>query len=397
MEIARTRAKRRPFWAPKFWHGMTLPVWLRLLAQNRFAVSPRLWPAALSITAVAVINSGFALLQSLVLGRRIARTEIIAPPIFILGHWRSGTTLLQQLFAQDDRFTFPTAYECFAPQTSLITGWFVTRWLHHLHPSRRPMDNMTTGPGEPHEDEFALCSMGLPSPYSQLAFPNRSLSAEPLDFDGFPPKVTRRWKAALLRFVRQVTWRAGGKPLVLKSPPHTARVRLLLELFPNARFVHIVRDPRRVFPSTVWLWKSLYDVHGLQRPNCEGLEQKVYLDFTRMYRAFWGQKQLIPPGNLCEVRYEDLVGDPVGQMQRIYEQLRLDQYAQVRPKIEQYSTKHKDYQTNRFELPPETLDKIMRRWGDFIREYGYDVTAPIAPSNASTDPHSAKSMLAASS
>jgi omega-hydroxy-beta-dihydromenaquinone-9 sulfotransferase len=174
-------------------------------------------------------------------------------------------------------------------------------------------------------------------------------------------------------------------------------VRLLLELFPNARFVHIVRDPRRVFPSTVWLWKSLYDVHGLQRPNCEGLEQKVYLDFTRMYRAFWGQKQLIPPGNLCEVRYEDLVGDPVGQMQRIYEQLRLDQYAQVRPKIEQYSTKHKDYQTNRFELPPETLDKIMRRWGDFIREYGYDLTAPIALSNASTDPHSAKSMLAASS
>ena len=33
------------------------------------------------------------------------------------------------------------------------------------------------------------------------------------------------------------------KRIVLKSPAHTARVRVLLELFPKARFVHIIRDP----------------------------------------------------------------------------------------------------------------------------------------------------------
>jgi hypothetical protein len=394
---AKTRAKGAPFWAPRFWHGMTLPVWLRLLAQNRFAVSPCRLATAFSITAIALVNSGFALLQSLLLGRRIARTEIVAAPIFILGHWRSGTTLLQQLLAQDERFTFPTAYECFAPRTSLVTGWFVTRWLRYLLPSRRPMDNMSAGPGEPHEDEFALCSMGLPSPYAQLAFPNRPVPEELLDFDQFPPEETRRWQDALLRFIRQVTWRAGGKALVLKSPPHTARVRLLLELFPNARFVHIVRDPRRVFPSTVWLWKSLYRVHGLQRSNSDGLEQKVYRDFTRIYRAFWRQRELIPSGNLCEVRYEDLVHDPIGQMQRIYEQLSLDEFAQVRLKIERYFEKEKHYQTNRFEIPPEMVAEISRRWGEFIREYGYDVASPIAPRCADADHLPVKSMLTSSS
>src|SRR5205823_6939054 len=142
---------------------------------------------------------------------------------------------------------------------------------------------MAAGPAEPHEDEFALLNMGLPSPYARLAFPNRPQSENSLDFAGLPTNETRRWQRGLLHFVRQLTWRAGGKRLVLKSPPHTARVRLLVELFPDARFVHIVRDPRRVFPSTVWLWKSLGDVHGLQRPRGERLEERVFRDLNRMY------------------------------------------------------------------------------------------------------------------
>jgi omega-hydroxy-beta-dihydromenaquinone-9 sulfotransferase len=365
------RGKRRGLFAVTVWHGMTFSVWLRLLARNRFAVSPRYWLAALSITAVSLVNSCFALLQSLLLGRRMGRTEIREPPIFILGHWRSGTTLVQQLFAEDDRWAFSTAYECFAPKSAQVTAWFVTRWLAFLHPGRRPADNMSAGPNEPHEDEFALCSMGVPSPYAQLAFPNRPQGEEFLDFAGAAPAAVRRWQAGLLRFMRQVTWRAGGKRLVLKSPPHTARVRWLLELFPDARFVHIVRDPRSVFPSTVALWKSLHRVHGLQRPRSECLEEHVYRSFIRMHQAFRRQRGDIPPDNLCEVRYEDLIRDPLGAMRQIYEQLRLGQFECIRPRIEQYFAKRKDYQTNRYELSPQTAAEITRRWGDFLHEYGY--------------------------
>ena len=100
-----------------------------------------------------------------------------------------------------------------------------------------------------------------------------------------PVEEQERWKAGLLRFMRRLTWRAN-KPIVLKSPPHTARVRLLLELFPEARFIHIVRDPYVIFSSTVRLWKSLYDVEGLQKPRFDGLEDYVYRMFTRMYRAY---------------------------------------------------------------------------------------------------------------
>ena len=355
---------------------MTLGVWLRLLLANRFAVAPRFWPAALGITGVATLNSAFAAVQWLWLGRRIARTQIREPPIFILGHWRSGTTLLQQLLALDDRFAFPTAYECFAPRSAQVTGRFVRRWLGFLYPKRRPMDNMATGPEAPHEDEFALCSLGLPSPYAQLAFPNRRRRGECLDFEGASPRLVRRWQAGLIGFVRQITWRAGGKPLVLKSPTHTARVRLLREIFPAARFVHIVRDPRRVVPSTVWLWKSLHAVHSLQRPDERGLEAAVDRDARRMYRALWRQQPQIPPENFCEVRYEDLIRDPIAEMERIYTHLRLGQFQSVRPKIERYFIKEKDYRTNRFDLSPQAAAEIAQRWEEFVERYGYGPPEP---------------------
>jgi hypothetical protein len=368
--------KRRGLFSPTVWHGMTLGAWLRLAARNRFAISPSSWPAAAGITAAATMNSFFAGVQSLLLSRRISRTEIRQSPLFIIGHWRSGTTLVQRLLGLDERLAYPTAFECFAPRSALVTGPLVTDWLGFLHPARRPMDNMAAGLSEPHEDEFALANMGLPSPYSHLAFPNRPAPANVLDFEGVSQRQVKHWKAGLLEFVRQLTWRSGGRRVVLKSPPHTARVRLLLELFPDARFVHIVRDPLRVFPSTVWLWKSLWRAHGLAPGREADLEEQVFHDLVRMYRAFWSQKTSIASGNLCEIRYEDLVRHPKDEMNRVYEQLRLDGFDELRPKIDEYFERTKDHQTNHFSLDAPTIARIADRWHEFIMAYEYGEGLP---------------------
>ena len=131
-----------------------------------------------------------------------------------------------------------------------------------------------------------------------------------------------RWKRALLWFLKCLTLR-NPKRIVLKSPPHTCRIRALLEMFPKAKFVHIVRDPYVIFPSTVNLWKRLYRDEGLQMPTGEGLEEHVFDTFTRMYEAFERDRDLIGPGQFCEVRYEELVADPMEQMRRVYEELEL--------------------------------------------------------------------------
>src|SRR5262249_13020715 len=158
-------------------------------------------------------------------------------------------------------------YECFEPNHFLLTEEFVKRYCGFLMPSRRPMDNMAFGWDRPQEDEFALCMMGAPSPYLSIAFPNRPL----LDQDAYNPETLRprqrkRWKEALFSFLQRLTFK-DPRRLVLKSPTHTSRIKTLLELFPDARFVHIVRNPYVVFPSTVNLWKTLYETHGFQKPT----------------------------------------------------------------------------------------------------------------------------------
>ena len=306
------------FWIPRFWDGMSFSGWMALLARNRFAVSPRRIAMALIIAAIGGMNFLLWLIQAIFLGRKIERTEIKDDPIFVIGHWRSGTTLLHELLVLDARHSFPDTYACFSPNHFLVSGWWMKPCLKFLLPSQRPMDNMVAGWDHPQEDEFALCNMGIPSPYLTSVFPNRPPQyPEYLDLRGLPASAINRWKRALLWFLKCITLH-NPKRIVLKSPPHTSRIRVLLEMFPNAKFVHIVRDPYVIFPSTVNLWKRLYRDQGLQVPTYQGLEEHVFKTFTRMYESFERDRELMAPGQFCEVRYEQLVAEPIAQMQRVY-------------------------------------------------------------------------------
>ena len=103
-----------------------------------------------------------------------------------------------------------------------------------------------------------------------------------------------------------------GRPLVLKSPPHTARIRLLLGLFPDARFVHIHRDPYVVFRSTRHMIRVVQPVFRFQEGPLPDGDDRILGVYTEMYDAYFEQRGLIPEGRLCEVGFEDLERDPVG-------------------------------------------------------------------------------------
>jgi hypothetical protein len=196
--------------------------------------------------------------------RRLRTPPVTPPPLFILGHWRSGTTLLHELMMLDQRFCCPSTYQCFAPGHFLLTEDVLTRLLAWMMPAKRPMDNVAAGWSRPQEDEFALANLGAPSPYRRMAFPATS-SSEPvaLDVTKLEPAELDRWKQTLRRFLNRLAVRDPRRP-VLKSPPHTARIGVLAEMFPEARFLHVVRDPYVVIPSTLRLWRSLHDVQALQ-------------------------------------------------------------------------------------------------------------------------------------
>ncbi len=333
------------------------------------------------VTIVAAWNSIAAALQALIYIRGVP-DDRDTQPIFILGHWRSGTTLLHEMMIRDPRFGYPNSYECFSPSNFLITEWS-TPLLKFLIPNKRPMDNMPAGWEHPQEDEFALCNLGAGSPYTLLAFPNNPRhDAKYLDFVGVTPAERKRWMRLFRWFVQRVAYKTK-KQLVFKSPPHTGRIKELIEMYPRAKFLHIVRDPLSVFPSTTRLWRSLCGVQGLQIPDNGGVdEEEVLATFCRMYDSFDRSRSLVPEGNFHELRYEDLVADPLQEMQKVYQALELGDFELLRPHLASYLESQKSYQTNKHNLSAEMVSKLADRWGPYMRRYGYFDGVPTSQPNA---------------
>ena len=371
-ESAEKTGTRAALWHPRMWHGMAMGAWFSMLARQRFAISPIRWVMAGIISGISPINSSFALMQKLLWGRKIREARIEADPIFIVGHWRSGTTLLHELMVLDEQFTYPNTYACFTPEHFLFSRYLVPWWLKFIMPSRRPMDNMEVSWGRPQEDEFALCNMGIPSPYLSFAFPNiPNIDSEYLDLREVPEADMKRWKEAFVYFLKCITVAGEGRQIVLKTPLHTARIDVLRDMFPNAKFVHIVRDPYVLFPSTVRTWQRMSDDQGLQRPKNDGLEEMILGRFARMYEVFEDSKPRIPADNYCELRYEDLIDDPVGQVRQIYDGLGLEGFEKVLPALELRAEGMRGYKVNRHTLSDERRDQISERWGDYIGRYEY--------------------------
>jgi hypothetical protein len=377
-------APKYGFFKARVWQGMTMSVWLRHLWRNRFAVSPRRIPQALRLSLFATFSSLLHGLDWLLFSRRVSRTTLAHPPLFVIGHWRTGTTLLHELLALDDRFTSPTTYQCFAPLHFLVSDRIVPTLLPHLMSARRPMDDMTAAFDTPQEDEIALCNMGLPSPYSRWLFPNNpDPDAQYFDLANLSPRELKRWHDGLRLFLRRVALR-DPRRLVLKTPLHTARVARLAAMFPGSQFIHIVRDPFVVFPSTAYTCRRLWSTQGFQNPRFEGLEEYVFTNFERMYKSFEDARPQLGPRQLYELRYEDLVRAPVEEMRKLYAALELGDIERVRPALEGYFARARDYRTNRFELTDDLRRRIGERWAGYIRRYGYDAQPsdrqPAAPS-----------------
>jgi hypothetical protein len=326
---------------------------------------------AFLISLITPFNTVMGTAQQLRYGRKIEDMPIEQPPVFIVGHWRSGTTYLHELMHLDERFVSPTTYQCFAPHHCLLTEGLMNVLGSWLIPKQRPMDNMAAGWKRPQEDEFALLTLGAPTPYVRMAFPNEAPPyMEFLDMQGCQPAELARFEQALMHFVKLLTF-AGQKRVLLKSPPHTGRIEVLSRLFPGAKFIHIVRHPYALFPSTMRLWQSLDEVQGLQMPRGRGLDEYVLSCLERMYGGFDEQRQRLSPELIYDVRYEDLVEDPVGQIGKMYERLDLGDFEVVKDKIAAFAAEQKDYKPNTHRLDETIKEKLHTRWASYFERWGY--------------------------
>lgn len=374
---------------PGLLSGIAAGDWFRMLRENRFAVAPSRLPKAMAITLQSLQNSIVGRYETWRY-RSKYESALVHPPLFLLGHWRHGTTHLHNLFAVDDRFAYPNNFEAFFPHTFLTTEAVAIRLLAFFLPRRRPMDNIEWTMRSPQEDEFALAIASGVSPCLGWMFPNRREHYDRhLTLRDASADETARWKAAFARFVKKLSWKYG-RPLVLKSPPHTGRIAHLLELFPGAKFVHIHRDPYAVFASTAHMLRVNGEFNRLQRRRDEPLDDWVLGQYVKMYDAFFEEWELIPSENRVEIGFEALEVDPLGQLRRVYEALRLPEFNTVEPAMRRYVDSIEGYRKNAFpELSVQLRSRIATEWRRSFETWSYPVGRQLPsqpPSTGRTTP-----------
>jgi len=359
---------------PGLFAGITLGVWLRVLRENHFDVDRRYWGRAATISFGSIANTLLAAWENWLHGRKVVNTRV-DPPVFILGIWRSGTTHLHNLFAQDDRFAYPTTYQVSYPHTFLTTEKVNARLLNFFLPKQRPMDNVAFGFAEPQEDEFALCSLTGRALPMAWAFPHRAEHYDRyLTLRGASTDEVAEWKAALVWLVQKLTLKQG-KCLILKSPGHTCRVRLLLELFPGARFVHIRRNPYDVFRSMQHWMRAGTPVWALQRGELNDLYDRLIRQYREVFEVYFEERRLIPEGQLHEMNFEALEVDPVGQLHAAYEALSLPDFGHVEPALRRYLATLAGYMKNTLpELHGDWRSRLASEWRRCFEEWGYSVS-----------------------
>jgi hypothetical protein len=353
--------------------GITLGDWLRLLNDNRFAVDPPHWMRAAMVTGASLQNSLFRWWEHWRYDAAIRAVQP-EPPLFVLGIWRSGTTHLHNLLARDRRLAYPNFFEVFYPHTFLSTAWLNRGLLARFLPERRPHDNVRMGIDEPQEDEFALNCLTQMSFVLMWTFPRRAAHYERfLTFRSASQSEIVRWQQALKWFVQKLTYH-HGRPLVLKSPAHTGRIKLLLEAFPDAKFVHIRRNPYHVFQSSLHSAIKVIPWWTLQQPDHTRLEERTLRQYEEIYQAYFEERSLIPAGRLHEIRFENLEADPLGQLQQLYRALDLGDFAVAEPAIRSYLASIAGYEKNRFrEIESPWKAEVARRWRRCFDEWGYAV------------------------
>ena len=341
--------------------GMDFFAWLRLLSKNRFAISLSKLPLVLLITLVSLFNTCLRWLQTIWFGSAVRKIVVPNDPIFIIGHWRTGTTMLHELLALDSNNRCPSTYECLSPNHFLLSERLVSRLAWWILPRTRPFDNMKMSFDRPQEDEAALCLRGQPSPFLSVAFPDRPpLDQKYISLEDLTPRQLSAWKSELLSFLRVLLFKKPGR-LVLKSPQHTFRLPVLNAMFPQAKFIYLQRDPYAVYPSTVHFWKTMYKTYGLQDFDEKAIGEQVLSTFEQMQTRLEATRQQIDPNRFYELNYEDLVENPPQQIKGLYDFLDFD-YEPVRPAVEKYAKRSQQYRTNEYELDATTRNAITQRW-----------------------------------
>jgi omega-hydroxy-beta-dihydromenaquinone-9 sulfotransferase len=348
-------------------------VWRKLKREN--TIDKKYRPMTRRIAFMTYFSRPLQLLQNNLNLRSLKRINFEdVPPLFILGHWRTGTTFLHNLLHLDKRYGYLSNYQTFVFTVALLSKRVVRFLSKPLFPSERSQDNIKVGPGYPAEEEQPFSMISSRTGMHTFFFPRNRMYFDKYNvFKGISVREKRLWQRDYIYLLRNISLYNHRKPLLLKNPHNTGRVKELLELFPHAKFIFLHRDPYTVFLSTLHMFDRVVRTQFFHDVSDKEIEDLVMYMSRETLQKYLDDRHLIPEGNLIEVPYKDLSEKPFETVKRIYDELSLPEFKQVEPAINKHLEEVKGYKKNVFkELSPEQKARVRKELDFYFKEFDYE-------------------------
>lgn len=352
--------------------GSSFINWFKVLMQNHFNIDYQFIPRALYVTAMTAALSFFRTYERRKFHQLITKVTV-KEPVFIIGHFRSGTTFLHYLLGQDPNLGYVSTFETMTPGMIIANEETFRNLVKNHLPAKRPMDDLEMHANLPYEEEYAIANMSPFSFYHGWYFPKRwnHYFDKYVLFKNSSQQEINTWKQTYDYFLKKITYKNNGNHIILKNLVNTARIKHLLDLYPNARFIHIHRNPYHVYRSTWKLYQKILPIFSFQHIDSETLDTYILESYKKLFTAYLKDKHLIPKENLIEYSYNTFIKHPIDTIKKTYDSLRLSGFDNARPLFQDYADKHKNYKASTYTFTEKEKQKIYHHWKFMFDAYNY--------------------------
>jgi len=346
--------------------------WIKILIDNKFRIYWKYIPKALYVTLMILIMTPFRISEKNNFNK-IKKKVKLDSPIFIIGHWRSGTTFLHYLMGQDKNLAYVSTFETMTPNMMIKNEKIFKNIVKNHLPNKRPMDNLELNADLPYEEEYAVANLSPYSFYHAWYFPKnmRKYFDQNVLYKNNSNGIKEKWIETYDYFLRKISYKNNGNQIVLKSLVNTAKIPIILEKYPNAKFIYLHRDPYKVYLSTWKLYTKILPIFSFQIIDEKILDKEILYNYKYMINKYLNDRKLIPKNNLIEIKYENFVNNPLETLNEIYVKFNLKSYDISENNFKKYLLKHKNYKTNNYSINENIKEKIFNEWNFSFKEFGY--------------------------
>ena len=301
-------------------------------------------------------------------------------PVFVIGHWRSGTSFMQSLLGEAPGYIYFNKFQSIFPVSFLLTRKYLKPLINYLFLQspiaknwKKNLAHNFSSLDSASELEIAMINHVFPHsfhwghvfPWNWKKYFDRYLFMDDIDDEEY-----KNWGTAVYDLNKKVNFTDPDSRLLVKNPGDTARVKHLLNIYPNAKFIFLHRNPYDVFYSNIKLWNKLFSHFSLQKGHPEIKEIILYV-YKRMHQKYLEDRELIPEGQLVEVDFETFSRKPENSLKKIYKQLNLPDFNKNKSFFSAYLKGLKHHQ-GAYEYQREDIEKINEEWGFVFEAFGYN-------------------------